>query len=214
MMDADAEEIYRMGDTVEVHRDRIGGAEWHPGRITEVHRDGTYDVRYDDGDEERRVQSRMIRLADFAPKPEPAPAPKPEPAPEPEPEPEPAPAPELEPEPAPEPEAAAEPEPAPEPELAAEPEPQPEPDSDPEPLNLSSDEGEPGPPLSASDDSALDALLSDESLDATPLQEKPDEAASDSPDLGEEPLASDDAFSLPSESGSAGSTGDSGSDPP
>merc|ERR1719231_1970537 len=174
MMDADAEEIYRMGDTVEVHRDRIGGAEWHPGRITEVHRDGTYDVRYDDGDEERRVQSRMIRPAEFAPKPEPAP----------------------------------------EPELAAEPEPQPEPDSDPEPLNLISDEGEPGPPLSASDDSALDALLSDESLDATPLQEIPDEAASDSPDLGEEPLASDDAFSLPSESGSAGSMGDSGSDPP
>merc|ERR1719224_172896 len=99
MMDADAEEIYRMGDTVEVHRDRIGGAEWYPGRITEVHRDGTYDVRYDDGDEERRVQSFMIRLAEFAPKPEP--------------EPEPAPAPELEPEPAPEPEAAAEPEPAP-----------------------------------------------------------------------------------------------------
>ena len=26
-----------------------------------MNRDGTYDVRYDDGDEERRVESRMIR---------------------------------------------------------------------------------------------------------------------------------------------------------
>ena len=58
-MDSDAEESYKMGDKVEARFK--GGTRWHPGRIANVNRDGTYDVRYDDGDEERRVESRMIR---------------------------------------------------------------------------------------------------------------------------------------------------------
>ena len=58
-MDSDAEESYKMGDKVEARFK--GGAKWHPGRIDNVNRDGTYDVRYDDGDQERRVESRMIR---------------------------------------------------------------------------------------------------------------------------------------------------------
>merc|ERR550514_423229 len=58
-MDLDAEEGYRMGDKVEARFK--GGTKWLLGRIIEVSRDGTFDVRYDDGDEERRVESRMIR---------------------------------------------------------------------------------------------------------------------------------------------------------
>merc|ERR1719181_2141396 len=58
-MDSDMEEGFRVGDKVEARFK--GGARWHPGRITEKNRDGTYDVRYEDGDEERRVESRLIR---------------------------------------------------------------------------------------------------------------------------------------------------------
>ena len=80
-MDADAEEAYRMGDEVEA---RVkGGAKWLPGRITEVNRDGTFDVRYDDGDEERRVESRMIRKLSRTPRERGAPEPDHEHSPEP-----------------------------------------------------------------------------------------------------------------------------------
>merc|ERR550514_1250724 len=72
-MDLDAEEGYRMGDKVEARFK--GGTKWLPGRITEVNRDGTFDVRYDDGDEERRVESRMIRKDLAEPEPEPEPEP-------------------------------------------------------------------------------------------------------------------------------------------
>ena len=58
-MDSDADESYKMGDKVEARFK--GGTRWHPGRIDNVNHDGTYDMRYDDGDEERRVESRMIR---------------------------------------------------------------------------------------------------------------------------------------------------------
>ena len=58
-LDSDAEEGYRTGDKVEARFK--GGAKWRPGRIANVNRDGTYDVRYDDGDDERRIESRMIR---------------------------------------------------------------------------------------------------------------------------------------------------------
>merc|ERR1719440_147141 len=58
-MDSDMEEGFRVGDKVEARFK--GGTRWHPGRITEKNRDGTFDVRFEDGDEERRVESRNIR---------------------------------------------------------------------------------------------------------------------------------------------------------
>ena len=80
-MDSDADESYRMGDKVEARFK--GGTKWHPGRIANVNRDGTYDVRYDDGDEERRVESRMIRKLSRTPRERGAPEPDHEHSPEP-----------------------------------------------------------------------------------------------------------------------------------
>lgn len=48
------------GDSVEA---RIrGGSSWEEGSATRVHSDGTYDVRYSNGEHERRVESRLVRL--------------------------------------------------------------------------------------------------------------------------------------------------------
>ena len=38
-----------------------GRRRYFPGRITRVHRDGTYDIDYDDGEKERGVEKALIR---------------------------------------------------------------------------------------------------------------------------------------------------------
>ena len=40
---------------------RYKGSEWYAGRITRVHRDGTMDVKYDDGDRENRLLPENVR---------------------------------------------------------------------------------------------------------------------------------------------------------
>ena len=50
---------FRVGDKVEA-RCR-GGRRWHPGRIAKVHHDGTYDLHYDDEEEECGVEGRLVR---------------------------------------------------------------------------------------------------------------------------------------------------------
>ena len=52
--DADDERRFAVGDEVRFRYGRFGV-------IAKTNPDGTYDVRYDDGDEERGVESRMIR---------------------------------------------------------------------------------------------------------------------------------------------------------
>ncbi|KDO29928.1 hypothetical protein SPRG_19856 [Saprolegnia parasitica CBS 223.65] len=48
------------GDLVEA---RFGGKDkFFKGKITHVHGDGSYDIEYDDGDEERRVDPALVRL--------------------------------------------------------------------------------------------------------------------------------------------------------
>ena len=49
----------REGDEVEA--DYRGRGKFYAGKITRDRRDGTYDVRYDDGDAETRVAARLIR---------------------------------------------------------------------------------------------------------------------------------------------------------
>ena len=47
------------GDAIEA---RFGGRDkWFKGKITSVNRDGTYDIRYDDGDREKDVKTDLIR---------------------------------------------------------------------------------------------------------------------------------------------------------
>ena len=49
----------REGDRCEGnHR---GRGRWYPGRIGRVHANGTYDIDYDDGEQERRVDAVMAR---------------------------------------------------------------------------------------------------------------------------------------------------------
>jgi hypothetical protein len=53
---------FREGDRIEA---RYGGKErWFRGEITFARSDGTYDIRYDDGDSEKRVRSSLIRMQD------------------------------------------------------------------------------------------------------------------------------------------------------
>ena len=53
---------FRAGDRVEARFK--GGERWHPAKISAVHgSDGTYDLAYDDGDEERRVKPHLVRKA-------------------------------------------------------------------------------------------------------------------------------------------------------
>ena len=42
----------------------MGGNKWFPGKITSVNRDGTYDVKYSDGDDEQNVAPSFLRLHD------------------------------------------------------------------------------------------------------------------------------------------------------
>lgn len=62
-VDSDAERprtaSLREGDEIEARHGR--GSKWYPGVIRTVNRDGTYDVRYDDGDSERSVEPSLIR---------------------------------------------------------------------------------------------------------------------------------------------------------
>lgn len=59
---AAAESSYSVGDEVEVNFK--GKGRWFKGKIHFVHRDGTFDVRYDDGDTEQGVETRNLRPID------------------------------------------------------------------------------------------------------------------------------------------------------
>ena len=39
-----------------------GKGDWCPGRISRVNRDGTFDIEYDDGEKETKVEESMVRL--------------------------------------------------------------------------------------------------------------------------------------------------------
>merc|ERR1711998_181494 len=58
--DSEAEDgEYEEGDKIEA---RFGGrSRWFKGKIDKKNRDGTYDIRYEDGDKERRVKAELIR---------------------------------------------------------------------------------------------------------------------------------------------------------
>jgi hypothetical protein len=50
---------HRIGDKIEARY--RGGPKWFPGRCVGDNRDGTYDIRYNDGDDEKKVPGHMIR---------------------------------------------------------------------------------------------------------------------------------------------------------
>ena len=57
----DVSATYFAGQNVMAHfRGKKANPEY-PGKVTKVHRDGTYDVKYDDGDEDKRLTSDMLR---------------------------------------------------------------------------------------------------------------------------------------------------------
>ena len=45
-----------------VEADYHGNGKYYPGKISRVHNDGTYDVDYDDGEKETKVEQKLIRL--------------------------------------------------------------------------------------------------------------------------------------------------------
>lgn len=51
--------VHGVGDEIEARYKR--GRKWYPGKIRAVNLDGTYDVRYKDGDSERGVQAAFVR---------------------------------------------------------------------------------------------------------------------------------------------------------
>ena len=53
---------YLIVDGLSYRRDG-GKAKWYLGRIERVYKDGTYDLVYDDGDRESRVQESLIRAS-------------------------------------------------------------------------------------------------------------------------------------------------------
>ena len=58
---AAAEISYREGDTIEgLYRGK--GTKWYKGKVTRVNRDGTYDLRYDDGDIDLGALGSNVRL--------------------------------------------------------------------------------------------------------------------------------------------------------
>ena len=57
-----SQEAYRIGDKVEGNY--RGRNRWHPGRISRVRLDGTYDVDYNDGEKEDRVAVDCLRPMD------------------------------------------------------------------------------------------------------------------------------------------------------
>jgi len=54
------------GDKIEA--DYLGKGRYYPGKISRDRRDGTYDVDYDDGEKETRVDEKLIRLVGGSPK--------------------------------------------------------------------------------------------------------------------------------------------------
>ena len=54
-----AERRFHAGDVIEARYK--GEAKWFPGKIASANDDGTYDVRYEDGDAESRVSEELIR---------------------------------------------------------------------------------------------------------------------------------------------------------
>merc|ERR1711998_396892 len=58
--DSEAEDDdFEEGDKIEA---RFGGrSRWFKGKIDKKNRDGTFDIRYEDGDKERRVKKDLIR---------------------------------------------------------------------------------------------------------------------------------------------------------
>ena len=52
--------IFRIGEAVQA-RWRGRGGQFYPGTVTTVHADHRYDVSYDDGDRETRVEARYLR---------------------------------------------------------------------------------------------------------------------------------------------------------
>ena len=59
--DTPATQCLSLGDAVEARWQ--GGDEWFPGRIDAVNPDGTFNIAYDDGDVENRVDTNIIRKA-------------------------------------------------------------------------------------------------------------------------------------------------------
>ena len=49
----------KINDIVEVRY--RGGKKYFPGKIKAIRANGTYDIRYDDNDEEKKVKREMIR---------------------------------------------------------------------------------------------------------------------------------------------------------
>ena len=63
--DDDKEEAIGVGVQVEA---RFGGEEdWYPGSVKAVNADGTYQIAYDDGDEEDSVAPEYVRLRPSSP---------------------------------------------------------------------------------------------------------------------------------------------------
>ena len=52
--------IFRIGEAVQARWGGRGG-QYYPGTVTTVHADHRYDVSYDDGDRETRVEARYLR---------------------------------------------------------------------------------------------------------------------------------------------------------
>ncbi len=50
---------FREGDKIEARY--RGGSKYYPGKISYDNRNGTYDIDYDDGEKERRVEASLIR---------------------------------------------------------------------------------------------------------------------------------------------------------
>jgi hypothetical protein len=46
---------------MKVEADFRGRGKWYPGKIVRDRKDGTFDIDYDDGESETRVEERMIR---------------------------------------------------------------------------------------------------------------------------------------------------------
>jgi hypothetical protein len=65
-------QTFHIGDRIEATYK--GGSKYYSGRITQVNRDGTYSIRYDDGDKDNHVNSKAIRstAGTFAPSSTPA----------------------------------------------------------------------------------------------------------------------------------------------
>ncbi|KAG5176716.1 hypothetical protein JKP88DRAFT_170998, partial [Tribonema minus] len=68
VVESEVEEVkptFRVGDEVEANFK--GKGHWFKGTVKAVHRDGTYDIRYADGDTEQGVTARNLRALDKTP---------------------------------------------------------------------------------------------------------------------------------------------------